>query len=430
MLTALRLRDEDQAEADESLEELGALIETLDGTIVGRVLQVREAPEPALCFGRGKVDELKALVPAERITVVAHDGYLTPTQNRNLEKALGLRVLDRTEVILEIFANHARTRMSKTQVEIARLQFSLTRLARRWTHLERQRGGGVTMRGVGEKQIELDRRSIKDRISRLTRELEDIDRVARTKRKRRAELPKVALVGYTNVGKSTLLNALTGAETLVVDKLFATLEASVKVMRYGERPAILITDTVGFIRKLPTSLIASFRSTLDEVNEADLLLHVLDLSHPAFERQRIDTDAVLAELGALDKPTIYVGNKVDRLGDRSVTNYLERIYPGYVLTSSLTGEGIETLKTRIYEHFEQRFQRERLVFSYLELGLLDELRKVAKIERIEYEGDRVLVEVVADERVLAQVRARVGRGSAEYLPDTVLEVREPPNDQP
>lgn len=294
---------------EEYLSELAFLLETAGGVALKKVVQRLERPDPRTYIGSGKLEELKEYKQALDADFIVFDDELSPAQLRNLEKELECRILDRTTLILDIFAKRARTSTAKTQVELAQLQYMLPRLTRMWTHLERQRGG-IGMRGPGETQIETDRRLIKEKITLLREQLDKIDRQKTLQRKNRESLVRVALVGYTNVGKSTLMNLLSKSDVFAENKLFATLDTTVRKMVIGNLP-FLLTDTVGFIRKLPTQLVESFKSTLDEVVEADLLLHVVDISHPDHEEQVAAVGRTLEEIGAADKPVIMVFNKVD-----------------------------------------------------------------------------------------------------------------------
>ena len=294
---------------EEYLAELAFLLETAGGICVKKVIQKLERPDTRTYLGSGKLEELKEYKQALDVDFIVVDDELSPAQLRNLEKEMQCRILDRTTLILDIFAKRARTSTARTQVELAQLQYMLPRLTRMWTHLERQRGG-IGMRGPGETQIETDRRLIKEKISLLRQQLASIDKQKTLQRKNRESLVRVALVGYTNVGKSTLMNVLSKSDVFAENKLFATLDTTVRKVVIGNLP-FLLTDTVGFIRKLPTQLVESFKSTLDEVVEADLLLHVVDLSHPDHEEQIAAVNRTLADIGAADKPTILVYNKID-----------------------------------------------------------------------------------------------------------------------
>lgn len=295
---------------EDYLDELSMLAQTAGGEEVVRFTQNAQAPDPRTYVGRGKAEEIAVAVKEQGVDTVVFDDELSPSQQRNLEEALQCKVIDRTGLILDIFAQRARTAYAKTQVELAQYQYLLPRLAGMWTHLERQQGG-IGLRGPGEREIETDRRIARLRISKLKQELASIDRQMATQRKQRGGIARVALVGYTNVGKSTLLNRLTGENVYVEHQLFATLDTTVRRVSYGPT-SYLLADTVGFIRKLPTQLVEAFKSTLDEVREADILLHVIDLSHPAWEEQMATVNETLREIGAADKPVILVFNKIDR----------------------------------------------------------------------------------------------------------------------
>ena len=293
----------------ECLAELAFLLDTAGGIAVKQVIQKLDRPDTRTYVGSGKLEEIKEYKNALDVDFLVFDDELSPAQLRNLEREFGCRILDRTTLILDIFAKRARTSIAKTQVELAQLQYMLPRLTRMWTHLERQRGG-IGMRGPGETQIETDRRLITEKIALLKEKLRDIDKQKVQQRKNREALVRVALVGYTNVGKSTLMNLLSKSEVFAENKLFATLDTTVRKVVFGNLP-FLLTDTVGFIRKLPHGLVESFKSTLDEVCEADLLLHIVDISHPDYEEQINAVNRTLEEIGANDKPTLLVFNKID-----------------------------------------------------------------------------------------------------------------------
>ena len=301
-----------QQDADQSkefLDELAFLAFTAGGEVVKRFTQKIQLPNPKTFIGSGKMEEVAAFVKAEEVSTVVFDDELTPAQQGNIEKLLRCKILDRTGLILDIFAQRAQTSYARTQVELAQYQYLLPRLKGLWTHLERQRGG-IGMRGPGETEIETDRRIVRDKISLLKKKLLTIDKQMATQRGNRGALVRVALVGYTNVGKSTLMNVISKSEVFAENKLFATLDTTVRKVVVGNLP-FLLSDTVGFIRKLPTQLVESFKSTLDEVQEADLLLHVVDISHPNFEHHIDSVNEILAEIKSLDKPTLMVFNKID-----------------------------------------------------------------------------------------------------------------------
>lgn len=331
-------------ETQDSLDELALLTDTAGAVVVRRYIQSRPKPDPATFIGKGKVNEIAAQNGA--FDIVIFDDDLSPTQVSALEETIGKRVLDRSGLILDIFARRARTREARTQVELAQLQYLLPRLTGRWRHLERQ-AGGIGLRGPGETQLETDRRLVRKRIARLARELESIERQRDTQRRRRRNLFKVAIVGYTNAGKSTLLNTLTESEVFVEDRLFATLDATVRAMKSKNAERILLIDTVGFIRKLPPHLVASFRSTLEETTSADLLLHLVDLSHPHYENQIRQVNNTLADLGLKDAPQILVFNKVDRVLHEAEIKRVQEMYPQAEFISALRKIRIEALKSRL-----------------------------------------------------------------------------------
>ncbi|MDA0773765.1 MAG: GTPase HflX [Bacteroidetes bacterium] len=300
---------QDAAKSKEYLDELAFLAYTAGGHVLHRFTQNMSLPNPKTFIGTGKIEELAAYVEQHEVTTVIFDDELTPAQQGNIEKALRCKILDRTGLILDIFAQRAQTSYARTQVELAQYEYLLPRLKGLWTHLERQRGG-IGMRGPGETEIETDRRIVRDKIALLKKKLKLIDKQMSTQRGNRGALVRVALVGYTNVGKSTLMNAIAKSEVFAENKLFATLDTTVRKVVIGNLP-FLLSDTVGFIRKLPTQLVESFKSTLDEVQEADLLLHVADISHPNFEEHIDSVNQILSEINAKEKPTLMVFNKID-----------------------------------------------------------------------------------------------------------------------
>lgn len=332
------------------MTELEALLITLEVEPKARVVQRRQKFTAHCLLGTGKAEEIRDLAKKHGATLVVFDQTLTSPQVRNLEQITGCQVTDRSGVILDIFAKHARTNQAKTQVEIAKLQYLLPRMAGAWTHLERQ-SGGFQSRGMGETQIEVDRRRAREKIARLQRTLDQIRKERATQRKARRNELKVALVGYTNTGKSTLMNGLTQAQLIAKDALFATLDASVRTLNPMTRPKILISDTVGFIRKLPHSLVESFRSTLDEVQEADLLLHVVDAGHPNYKDQMAATQQVLEEIGAGHVPQIIVFNKLDRVEDPFLPRILKHAYKGSIGISAFRPGDILRLRDHIYDYF-------------------------------------------------------------------------------
>lgn len=367
ILIGLVTPQQSEAKTLEYLDELEFLADTAGAVTVHKFIQKLNGPDSRTYVGSGKLEEIRNFVEENEIGMAIFDDDLSPKQVANIERELKIKILDRTSLILDIFAKRAQTANAKTQVELAQYQYLLPRLTRLWTHLERQRGG-IGMRGPGERQIETDRRIILDKISRLKTELKDIDRQKSMQRKNRGKLTRVALVGYTNVGKSTLMNLLSKSEVFAENKLFATLDTTVRKVIIDNLP-FLLTDTVGFIRKLPTHLVESFKSTLDEVRDADILLHVVDISHPNFEEQIEVVNKTLADVcGSVNKPVIMVFNKVDAftytpkaeddLTERTRSNisldelratWMAKMGNDAVFVSAKTGLNIDELKQKIYE---------------------------------------------------------------------------------
>ncbi|OAB80088.1 GTPase HflX [Cochleicola gelatinilyticus] len=309
ILIGLITQQQDEEKSNEYLDELEFLAYTAGGEVLKRFVQKMEKPNPKTFIGTGKMEDVRAFVEANDVGVAIFDDELSPAQQKNIEKILQCKIIDRTNLILDIFAQRAQTSYARTQVELAQYEYLLPRLAGMWTHLERQRGG-IGMRGPGETEIETDRRIVRDRISLLKKKIAKIDKQMEVQRGNRGALVRVALVGYTNVGKSTLMNVISKSEVFAENKLFATLDTTVRKVVIGNLP-FLLTDTVGFIRKLPTQLVESFKGTLDEVREADLLLHVVDISHDSFEDHIASVNKILDEIGSADKPTLMVFNKID-----------------------------------------------------------------------------------------------------------------------
>lgn len=373
-----------------SFEELEGLATTANYQPIARLSQRLSSINPKTFLGSGKVEELQQAVNHHHPDAVIFDAELSPGQNRNLENIFKCRVIDRSWLILEIFNDHARTREAKTQVELARLKYALPRLTRMWGHLSRQRGG-IGLKDVGETQIQLDRRLIRNEITKLERKLKGIDKEKITQRKGRKGIYRVALVGYTNVGKSTLMNRLTGSDTLVENKLFATLDATIRKIKKNFPYPVLLADTVGLIDKLPHDLVASFKSTLDEVREADLLIKLVDFSHPDYQKQMDTVDAVLNELGAQDIDSVLVFNKVDRISDPEILANAHYLYPEAVLISCKTGDGIEHLQQEIIRCYQNRLKPYTLELDYSQTDLISQIRKQAIIVKEEYEEDRIVL---------------------------------------
>ncbi|MCU0703934.1 MAG: GTPase HflX [Fimbriiglobus sp.] len=376
---------------DDPCDEIRGLVETAGARIVGELTQKRQDIQLGTYLGSGKVAELKELVEGTEADVVCFDNDLSPAQARNLEKALGVKVLDRSEVILDIFAGRARTPESRLQVELAQLEYSLPRLKNMWTHLSRQAGGGIGLRGPGETQLEVDRRIADTRIRDLKRKLGEVQARKEREVKSRDSMYTVSLVGYTNAGKSRLMNALTGADVYVENKLFSTLDTRTRQWHLRDFGKVLLSDTVGFIRDLPHHLVASFKATLEEARQAKLLLHVVDSSNPQAERHIEAVNAVLKELGVADKPTILVLNKIDRVTDRATLEVLRAHHPTAVAISGLTGEGVDELKDAVIKMLSSHFVPVEVTLDAGNGKVLAYLNAHAEIFRQEYRGAQVLV---------------------------------------
>ena len=386
---------------EESLAELAALVETAGAESVGMILQSREKPDPHSFIGEGKVEEVKRMVDNSEATMVIFDNDLSPSQIRVLTELCGVQVLDRSGLILDIFAQRARTKEGCLQVELAQYQYLLPRLIGMWSHLERQGGTGgspIGTKGPGETQLETDRRHIRRKIDKLKEELEEVRRVRATQRQRRQknEIPVVAIVGYTNAGKSTLLNAITGAGIPANDRLFDTLDTTTRLLTVSDTLDVVISDTVGFIRKLPHQLVEAFKATLEELEYADLLLHVIDVSNPEWEEQARIVDDLIRELGADDIPCIRVYNKCD------VAFGFQRKEEDAVPLSARTGEGVADLLAAIDKKLDKGTKRVTLHLPYDKAGALDALYREARVESVEY-GATVDVVAVCTPRIIGQL---------------------------
>ena len=370
------------------LDELKGLAVTAEYDPVAELTQRLNEINPKTFIGSGKVEELKHAVIHHSPEVVIFDEELSPRQNRELEKILKCRVIDRPWLILEIFSHHARTREAKTQVELARLKYALPRLTKMWGHLSRQRGG-IGMKDVGETQIQLDQRMIRNEIHKLEKKLKQIDREKKTQRKSRQGTFKVALVGYTNVGKSSLMNKLTGANTLVENKLFATLDPTVRKIKKNFPYPVLLSDTVGLINKLPHDLVASFKSTLDEVRDADLLIHVVDISHPEYKNQLQTTDDLLIQMGMDEIEVILVFNKIDSIEDIEILEKAHEKFPSAVSISCKKNEGIDVLRQKIIIQYEKRLSPYLMELEHSQAGIISQIRKFALIVKEDYKEDRI-----------------------------------------
>ena len=380
---------QNEEKAHEYLDELEFLTYTAGGEVIKRFTQRLDTPNPKTFIGAGKMEELTQFVEENEIGTVIFDDELTPAQQNNIEKILRIKILDRTTLILDIFAQRAQTSYARTQVELAQYQYLLPRLTGLWTHLERQRGG-IGMRGPGETEIETDRRIVRDRIALLKKKLETIDRQMATQRSNRGALVRVALIGYTNVGKSTLMNLISKSDVFAENKLFATLDTTVRKVVIGNLP-FLLSDTVGFIRKLPTQLIESFKSTLDEVRDADLLLHVVDISHPNFEEHIASVNQILGEIQSINKPTIMVFNKIDAYTHQTIAEddlmtektsrhftleewkqtWMSRMNGDAIFISAVNKENIQEFREKVYKKVREihitRFPYNNFLYPEVEI---------------------------------------------------------------
>lgn len=382
---------DDLEKAEQSLDELGELVKTAGAEVAGQMIQLRDAVHPGTYIGSGKLDELKWLVWEKEADGIVCDDELSPSQINNLEEVLDCKIMDRTLVILDIFAARASTKEGKIQVELAQLKYRQSRLSGLGKSLSRL-GGGIGTRGPGEKKLEMDRRLIKSRIAQLNRELADVRRHREVTREQRSRnhMPVCALVGYTNAGKSTLLNTLTGASVLEEDKLFATLDPTTRVLNLPGGQKILLTDTVGFISKLPHNLIEAFRSTLEEAKYADVILHVADMSNPQMDEQMYVTYETLEELGVLNKTVITVFNKCDKAGEDLLIRDFKS--DARVVVSAKTGQGLDTLKEILEDWIrEQRMEIKRL-YPYAEAGKIQMIRAYGEVTKEEYQADGIYIE--------------------------------------
>ncbi|MGE5304515.1 MAG: GTPase HflX [Alphaproteobacteria bacterium] len=396
-----------------SVEELERLVETAGAQVVGRFTQQLKNVTPATLMGRGKVYEIKAALAEMDADLVIVDEDLTPAQQRNLESEFKVRVIDRSQLILDIFAQRARSNEGKLQVELAQLDYLLPRLTRQWTHLSRL-GGGIGTRGPGETQLEVDRRRIRERINHLKRRLKTVERTRTLQRKERNEVPfaTVALVGYTNAGKSTLMNTLTRAGVFVEDKLFATLDPTTRALRLPNGDKVMIVDTVGFINKIPHSLIEAFKSTLEEVKNADLLLHLIDMTSPLFEEHIHVIEEVLKEIGAGDLPTILVPNKTDVVPAVPLQALNGRSAAGICPISALTGDGIDRLLQRVGAILDQGKEPLSACFKPSQVGLLSLLRERGRIIQEIYEDSNIFVTAWVTPKLAGQIRKLLAAGAS------------------
>ena len=400
----------DRIQAMEYLDELAFLAETAGADVIAKVYQERVRPDRATMIGKGKVAEIQEMIEQDDIQSVIFDDDLTPMQVRNLEQEWKIKVLDRSGIILDIFASRARSMEAKTQVELAQLQYLMPRLTRMWTHLSKQ-FGGIGTKGPGETQIETDRRLIRDRITKLKEKLRDIDMQRKQQRKGRDHMPRFALVGYTNAGKSTLMNMMTGADAYVEDKLFATLDTTVRQCELPNGQLMLLSDTVGFIRKLPTHLVASFRSTLAEAAEADALIHLVDCTHSSFKEHIQVVRDTLASLDIQDKTTLLVFNKIDQLQDTGFIRDLQVEFPGCICISAFKGLNIVSLLDRLQEIALASSTMLQFLLPYDAMKVLPKMYDAGEIAEREDTDDGIRLSVY----VPAEKRDALLRIAGEYV---------------
>jgi GTP-binding protein HflX len=400
---------ESQTPLDDDLDELQKLTESAGADVIGRFSQPLRKISPATLIGSGKVEEIAAYIKDAKPDVVIFDEDLTPAQQRNLESAFQLRVIDRSQLILDIFAQRARSNEGKLQVELAQLEYMRPRLTRQWTHLSRL-GGGIGTRGPGETQLEVDRRRIRERIGKLKERLATVEKTRTIQRRERLEVPysTVALVGYTNSGKSTLMNALTHAGVAAEDKLFATLDPTIRALRLPSGESVMLADTVGFINKIPHSLVEAFKSTLEEVRCADLLLHIVDVTHPWHDEQGAVVQAVLRDIGAGNTPYIMVQNKIDGLPDMVSGAAIHNGARGVCRISALSGQGLDGLLEKIASALDQGKVRGEFTFAPSQGALLSLLKRQARILEERYDEDSIRVTALSSPKLAGQMKKWLG----------------------
>ena len=405
ILVGVKLRDNLMHETEESLQELRKLAETAGIEVVCETIQPRNMPNPTYFIGAGKVEELKPLVEELDADAIIFDEELSPAQTRNLEQAFDIAAIDRTGLILHVFAQRALTKEARLQVSLAQLEYALPRLTRMWTHLSRLAtgGGGGPIRGPGETQLEMDRRWVRRNIGRVRKALQAVEKQRTVQRRNRSEKIKVSLVGYTNAGKSTLFNLLTGESVLAEDKLFATLDSTTRKVDLPQKQQILLSDTVGFIKKLPHQLVAAFKATLEEVVEADLLLHVVDVSHPEAEAQIAAVNEVLDDLDATDIPMVMVFNKIDNLQTEDDLQILRSQYPDAHPISAHRGDGVATLMEALSNRFIEIGPDLSLSIPYTDGKALDLIYKHGTVLNAEYAADAIHVKARMPNRYLKSV---------------------------
>lgn len=395
MLVALQTRNVNRELTEEHLSELEELADTAGADSIFKIIQSKNSIDSAFYIGKGKAEELAQLIELNGIDLAIFDDDLTPVQVRNLEKLFNRKIIDRSGLILDIFALRAKTKEAKTQVELAQLEYMLPRLTRAWTHLSKQYGG-IGTKGPGETQIETDRRMIRTRISHLKEKLKSIESQRETQSKGRKDFVRISIAGYTNAGKSTLFNLLTKSEVFAEDKLFATLDSTTRTVNFDTKEKILISDTVGFIRKLPAHLVASFKSTLNEVRDSDIILHLIDLSHPYYEDHLKVVEETLKEFDSEHKKEIKVFNKVDTVSDKSVIEYVRNKYHSSVIISAQKGINISSLKKMIEDLIEESFVEEEIELRIEQTKLASQIHDLAEVISVKYNHDTVLFKFKAN----------------------------------
>jgi len=420
LLVALQLPNRSSAEVQSSLDEMASLAYSLGGEVVGQIVQARTQIHPAYYFGRGKLDEIKLTLKNDEIDALLVDNQLSPKQTQNLEKILECEVLDRTQVILEIFAKNARTREAKLQIDLAQAEYLLPRLVGLWKHLDRERGGIGASRGTGEKQIEKDRQFLRQRITRFKAQLERVEKERNIQKQRRSNCLSVSLIGYTNAGKSTIMNALTNSGLLVEDRLFATLDSTTRLLEEDSRPKILLSDTVGFINNLPHEVVAAFRSTLSTVKDADLLLQIVDASDNVDEHLKT-TAEVLEDLDALCIPILKVFNKIDRISPTRLL-MLEKMYPDAVFVSVINSAEngqdnssslVENIRKKIVLFFNERMKTVTIRLDYLHSQQLANIYEWSRVDNIDYQEEGIMMTLTTIPGNLERLRHQLGSGFTE-----------------
>jgi GTP-binding protein HflX len=405
LLVGVELTGKNARSVEESMEELAFLTSSADAEVTCQTIQRRERIDPACFIGRGKASEIKNLCAEQEITTVIFDDDLSPAQQRNLEEIIERKVIDRTRLILDIFASRARTQEGKLQVELAQLSYLLPRLTGKGLTLAQQ-VGGIGVRGPGEKKLEYDRRKVKERISKLQKEINKVSehRKQQRQRRQRVPLPIIAIVGYTNSGKTTLLNTLTFSHVFVEDKLFSTLDPTIRRLILPNKEKVLVVDTVGFIHKLPHQLVAAFRATLEEVTSSDLLLHIVDTSHPEFQKQIVAVENVLQELDALGKPMITIFNKMDLVKNKPLLPRLKRKYKDSINISAKKGWGLDRLHDRIIEHFGKDRSTVKLVIPQARSDLVNLVYEKGTVLSRKYNGKDILLQAQVDQKTAQNLK--------------------------